>query len=487
MSYKNLVDSRSGRDRGIQSWNLLSSVFGDREMETIFSAERTAEYWLVAESALGRAQAEVGMISEAEAADIERAATLDSVELERLWQQTRVVGYPILPLVRTIVSHLPNGSDGRVHYGATTQDIMDTGLALQLLAAIHRLGELIDQFGDELARLVLEHQHTVMAGRTHAQQAVPTTFGVKVSVYLAELTRHDERLNQIHQRVGRVSLYGAAGTTASLGLHGDAVRGAMAKYLGLTASNVPWHVARDSIAEFGLQCGMLAATAARFAREVIELSRTEIREVAERNGHLRGASSTMPQKVNPISSEVVVGMAGVAGGLASALFQAMVPTHERGAGEWQIEWYAIPQLAELAAGALLNAGEVAAGLQVFPETMAANLLVDGGLVLSEAYMMRLAEVLGREVAHELVYEAAGQARVRGERLVQVLNRLAPPAARAVLDEIGPGLVAESYLGAPESICQSARAAWAGRDRGYMLRQPLIPERTVAVAQSGLPR
>ncbi|MHB1501643.1 MAG: class-II fumarase/aspartase family protein [Candidatus Dormibacteria bacterium] len=456
-------------------------------MGAIFSAERTAEYWLVAERALGRAQAEVGIITEAEAADIERAATLDSVELERLWQQTRVVGYPILPLVRTIASHLPNGRDGRVHYGATTQDIMDTGLALQLLGALHRLGGLIAQFGDELARLVLQHQHTVMAGRTHGQQAVPTTFGVKLAVYLDELTRHVERLNQIHQRVGRVSLYGAAGTTASLGRHGDAVRVAMAKYLGLTASNVPWHVARDSIAEFGLNCGMLAATAARFAREVIELSRTEIREVAERNGHLRGASSTMPQKANPISSEVVVGMAGVAGALASALYQAMAPTHERGAGEWQMEWYAVPQLAELAAGALLNVGDVAAGLQVFPETMAANLLADGGLVLSEAYMMRLADVLGREAAHELVYEAAGQARVHGEPLLEVLNRLAPLAARAVLDEMGAGLAAESYLGDPASICQSALAAWAGRDRGYMLRLPLVPERTVAVAQSGVPQ
>jgi 3-carboxy-cis,cis-muconate cycloisomerase len=172
---------------------------------------------------------------------------------------------------------------------------------------------------------------------------------------------------------------------------------------------MPWHVSRDSVAEFGFFCSSLAATCSRFARETIDLSRTEIAEVREQGGHLRGASSSMPQKVNPINSEAIVGMAATSGVLAAALGRAMEAGHKRAAGVWQVEWQVLPQLAGLAAGCLGRAAEMAANLRVFPRTMRRNLEADGGLIMAEAYMMRLAPSMGRERAHDLVYRAASEA------------------------------------------------------------------------------
>jgi 3-carboxy-cis,cis-muconate cycloisomerase len=233
----------------------------------------------------------------------------------------------------------------------------------------------------------------------------------------------------------------------------------MARVLGLGVDHVPWHVARDGVAEFGMSCALLASTAGRFAREVIELSRTEIGEVAEMGGHLRGASSTMPQKRNPISSEVVVGMAGVAEGLAGGLLAAMRPTHERSAGEWQMEWVLVPELAQLAAGALHNAGMAAAGLSVFADKMAENLLADGSLLLAEAYMMRLARALGRERAHDLVYEAVGLSRSTGTTLTETTRSLLAESegdeAAALLD----GLEPKDYVGDVALSCELAVRRW----------------------------
>jgi 3-carboxy-cis,cis-muconate cycloisomerase len=445
---------------GSPSWNLLTGVFGDPATRDLLSEDATIEAWLAAERALARAEADVGLLTDAEAAAIETAAVLDSIDRAELWAQTRNVGYPILPLIRMIAAQLPAGPAGRVHFGATTQDIMDTGLVLQLRAVLARLAELMTEFGDALARLTREHTRTVLAARTHAQQAVPTTFGAKMAVYLAELTRHRERLDQLGPRLGAVSLYGAGGTSAALGQQAVAVREAMARRLGLAAPVVPWHVARDSLAEFGQVCALLSATAARFAGEVIALSRTEIGEVAEEGGHHRGASSTMPQKANPIGSEVTVGLAASAAALLPSVYRAMTAPHERAAGEWQIEWFALPQLAELSAGAVANVGRVAAGLQVFPDRMRANLAADGGLIMAESVMFRLAPALGREAAHDLVYGAAREARASGTSLLDALRPLLPPGRETLLDDAHAALAPEAYTGDPVGVCNAALAMWA---------------------------
>ena len=383
---------------------LLSRLFADPVMTETFDEERTITGWLDAERALALAQGEVGVIPQPIAAEIAAAACLENIDRRQLWREARNVGYPILPLVRMIAAALPTEAGGRVHYGATTQDIMDTGLALQLRAAVDRLDELVTIFGDAVAQLVDRHRHTVLAARTHGQQAVPTTFGAKLAVLLVELDRQRTRLRQVRPRVAMVSLYGGGGTSAALGEQAAAVRAVMGARLRLGVSDVPWHVARDSVAEFGYVCAGLSATCARFAGEIIDLARTEIGELAEPAGHHRGASSTMPQKANPIGSEAIIGMAATASALSAALGRAMEAGHERAAGEWQIEWETLPQHAILAAGCARLGGEIASGLRVFPEAMRRNLAGDG-YVMAEAYMMRLADPLGRERAHDLVYAA----------------------------------------------------------------------------------
>ncbi|MFG1703311.1 lyase family protein [Nonomuraea sp. M3C6] len=440
-----------------QTFKLLPELFGDGEMAGIFSAERTVLAWLRTEAALARAQAEAGVITDADAQAIAAACVPGNIDIERLWSEAVNVGYPILPLVRMIAAALPDGPNGRVHYGATTQDIMDTGLSLQMGEALDHLGALLGSFGDALARMVAEHAGTVIAARTHAQQAVPTTFGAKMAVLLAEAARQRERVTTAAQRVRVVSLFGAGGTSAAMGERSSQVRQGVANRLGLRTTEVPWHVARDGVAEFGVTCASLAATAARFAREVVDLSRTEVGEVREAGGHHRGASSTMPQKANPIGCEAVIGMSGTAGALSSGLFRAMEAGHERAAGEWQVEWYVVPLLAELGAGALATAAEVAAGLRVYPEAMRANLGAEGGLIMAEAYMMRLAPALGREKAHDLVYQAAHEAREHGRALADALRDLAGPDDLAGLGALP--IPPESYIGDAEAICAAALDAW----------------------------
>jgi 3-carboxy-cis,cis-muconate cycloisomerase len=438
-----------------QRFEMLVGLYGDHAMAAILSEEELIGSWLRVEAALATAQGEAGVIDRDTAAAIVRASVPENIDPGRLWLETRNVGYPILPLVRQLDEALPEEHRGRVHYGATTQDIMDSGLALQLEAAGGRLAELLTGFGEAVAALATAHVDTVIAGRTHALQAVPTTFGAKMAGYLGELARNRARLATARDALATVSLFGAGGTSAAYGEQAVKVRRRVAELLELRTTDVPWHVARDRVAEFGSVCALLTATCARFAREIVDLSRTEIAEVSEAGGHLRGASSTMPQKANPIESEAVIGMAATAGALSSALYRIMEAGHERAAGEWQAEWQVLPQLADLAAGALATARSVAEGLQVFPEAMRRNLDADSGLVMAEAYMISLAGRLGREHAHDLVYEAARRCRATGEGLRAVLRDMLPPEAADAVGELTP----EHYVGSPRTTVDAALSEW----------------------------
>ncbi|PXY36957.1 3-carboxy-cis,cis-muconate cycloisomerase [Prauserella flavalba] len=420
-------------------------------MAQILSEDAVISSWLRVEAALATAQGELGRLDPADAAAIAAASTPANIDRSRLWKETRTVGYPILSLVRQIDAALPEERRGRVHYGATTQDIMDSGLAIQLTEAAERLAGLLGRLGDALADLAREHTSTVIAARTHALQAVPTTFGAKLATYVAELARHRDRLRAARDRVGVVSLFGAGGTSAAYGADAATLRARVAELLGLRTTDVPWHVARDGLAEFGLTCSLLTATCARLAREVVDLSRTEIAELSEAAGHHRGASSTMPQKANPIESEAVIGLSATAGALASSLFRVMEAGHERAAGEWQAEWQVLPQLVSLCAAALRTSASIVEGLQVFPGAMRANLDADGGLVLAEAYMMLLAPRLGRERAHDIVYEAVGRCRESGESLAGALRDVLP-------DDFEP-VSPEQYVGDPELTVNAALAQW----------------------------
>lgn len=437
-------------------FNLLAQLHADEPMVEIFSERSMVAFWLEVEAALAAAQAELGILSVADAEAI-GAVTADAIDLPQLWRETANVGYPILPLVRQIAGRLEPGPDGRVHFGATTQDIMDSGLALQLRAAIARLEVLGSELARALCRQVRQHCGTVMAARTHGQQAVPSTLGAKLAVYLDELGRHRDRLGQLRQRVCAVSMFGAGGTGAAYGPRIRELRHLVARRLELETVNVPWHVARDGLAEFGFVSAAMAETCARLAREVIDLSRTEIAELREADGHHRGASSTMPQKANPISAEAIVGLAVSASAQVPPLLRAMEAGHERAAGEWQIEWEVLPRVACSAAAALRTSAAMVTDLQVDSEAMRANLAVDGGAIMAEAYMIRLAPVLGRERAHDLVYAAVRSARSSGRSLDREIAEGTPEAVGALGEDLP--LSPDHYLGESRDICEAALARW----------------------------
>jgi 3-carboxy-cis,cis-muconate cycloisomerase len=440
-------------------FSMLHRAFGDATMELIFAETATVEAWLRTEAALARSQAEVGELDPQRAEAIAAACTLENVDLPALWMETSNVGYPILPLVRQITLRLPESERGSLHYGATTQDIMDTGLSLQLDAAIGRLAHLADALGDALAWQTEAHIDSVMAGRTHGQQAVPTTFGAKLATFLRQCIRL--RADLVGARAGccQVSLHGAAGTSAGLGPRAEEVRVAMARQLGLQAPEGPWHVTRDGLAAFGAVCARAAAMCARLAREVIDLSRTEIGEVSESMGHHRGASSTMPQKANPIDSEAIVGMATSVTSASASLYRAMEAGHERSAGEWQIEWHQLPQVAVLTAGCLRIAARIVDELTVYPQRMGLNLAAEQGRTLAEAYMFELAPGLGREAAHDVVYQAATVSKARGIDL-----RTALQAEIRGMDGVRE-IDAAEYLGQARDDVARAVADWRDRPRG----------------------
>jgi 3-carboxy-cis,cis-muconate cycloisomerase len=441
-----------------EPFSLTGRLAKDPEQCALFGEDAALDGWLAAERALARAQAEAGVLTRAEADAIRDAAQSHHIDREELWRTARTVGYPVLGLVRQISRRLPPGPDGRVHYGATTQDIMDTGLALQMVRSLAALERRIAELGDVLADRVTEHASTVMAARTHGQQAVPTTFGATLATLLAQFARHRQRLAEAAPRIGVISLSGAGGTAAAFGPHAAAVRSGMARLLGLRDTATPWHVARDGVAEFGWLCSLLTATCARLARNIVDLSRTEIAEVFEPYSDHRGASSTMPQKVNPITSESIIGLSGTTGALTSALLRAQEAGHERAAGEWHTEWRVLPELAVSAGTALTETIVLLRGLRVDARRMRANLDSDGGLVMAESHMITLAGPVGRERAHDLVHEAATRTRTTGTHLTRTLRDV---LTEHHLDTLLPGLRTqpEDYLGQAHRTAETTARLW----------------------------
>jgi len=437
----------------------LVDVFGDQEVIRLFSEESLVAAWLEVERALADAQAELRVIPAEAAREIAAAAVPEHVDLAALREQTLVVGYPILPLLDQIVQRSP--AAGRyLHRGATTQDVMDTGLALVGNRALGCIETSVRTLGDLLASLAEEHRRTVMPGRTHAQPAVPIAFGGKAAVWLSELTRHVERLRSARAGLAIVQLFGAAGTAAALGPLSRDVRHGVARRLRLRAVDVPWHTARDGVAEAAFALAALAGLCGRIAREVVELSRPEIGELREEGGRHRGASSTMPQKSNPIGSEAVIGMSVLAANHVGALLVALQGTHERSAGEWQVEWDAVPAVFAAAGGAAAGAARIVEGLRIFPERMRANLELEGGTIMAEAAMMAVGEALGRAEAHAAVYEACALARSERLSLAAALRRTLAHEVLAILPPLEAVLAPDAYLGETDAIVTAACESWA---------------------------
>ena len=398
---------------------LFRDMFGTPEMRAVFTDEALVSRYLEAEAALARAQARAGIVPHEAAAAIDAASRSVVIDYEKLRHETEIVGYPILPLVHQLAAAA--GEAGRyVHWGATTQDIMDTANVLQIRDALGIVDRDLKEVRTILADMARKHRDTPMAGRTHLQQALPITFGYKAAVWLASIDRHIERVAEALPRVLVGEFSGAAGTLASLGEGGLHVQKLFCDELGLAQPPITWHVARDGIAEAVTLLGLITGTLGKIATDVMLMSATEFGEVSEPFVPGRGASSTMPQKRNPISSELMLAAAKAVRQHVATMLDGMIHDFERATGPWHLEWVALPESFLLTASALANAKFMLAGLVVHEDRMRANLCLTHGLIVAEAVMMAAAPRLGRQHAHDVVYDACRKAIEGGGTLAAIL-------------------------------------------------------------------
>jgi 3-carboxy-cis,cis-muconate cycloisomerase len=427
---------------------LFRDMFGTPAMRAIFDERAFIARCVDVETALARAEAKAGIVPADAAATITQSADPDAFDYEALRAETEIVGYPILAMVRQLGKQC--GEAGRyVHWGATTQDIMDSATMLQLKAASTLIGTQLDEVRAALRTLAVDHADTVTAGRTHLQHALPVTFGFRAAVWLSALDRHAERLAQTRARALLVQFGGAAGTMASLGdaQHGLAVRRHLADELGLADPGITWHVARDAPNEWVSLMAAIGASLGKIALDVMTMASSEFGEVAEPFVAGRGGSSTMPQKRNPISSELMFAAAKMLRERASLMLDAMMTDFERATGPWHLEWSALPESFLLAASSLHQAAFLLRGLVVDVDRMRRNLDLTGGLIVAEAVMMGLAPTLGRQEAHDVVYDACGEAIAQRVTLFdalmthgEIVEKLGEARLRALTDPA-------NYLGA----------------------------------------
>jgi 3-carboxy-cis,cis-muconate cycloisomerase len=401
---------------------IFRDIFSTAEMRQVFSDEARTGYYLEIEAALARVQARMGIIPENAAQEIVKRCRIENIDLVRLKQQTERIGYPILGVVQQIVGLCADGLGEWCHWGATTQDITDTAAILQIRAALVLVEKEMEAVTAALADLSRRHRDTAMAGRSNLQQAVPLTFGFKTATLLAAMQRHRERLAQLRPRVLAGEFAGAVGTLASIGADGLKMQAALMDELGLAQPEIAWHTVRDRIGEVGCFLGLLSGTLGKISMDVKLLMQTEVAEVYEPFHEGRGSSSTMPQKRNPISCLYIHSTAALIRQHVAALLEAAVADHERSTGPWEIEWISLPEIFLLTSGALRHTRLMLEGLEVDAARMRANLDLTKGMIVSEAVMMGLGPHLGRQRAHDLVYDICRKVVVTGEPLVDLLAK-----------------------------------------------------------------
>ena len=400
---------------------IFRDTFATPAMREIFSEPATVARYVEVEVALAQVEARLGIIPQDAADSIKRLASAKDIDLAQLRQATNVVGYPIVGLVAQLAKQC--GAAGRyLHWGATTQDIMDTAVVLQIKAALAIVERDLAAIDDALAELARTFRGTVMAGRTHLQHALPITFGYKAAVWLSAVLRHRQRLEEIKPRLLVGQFAGAAGTLASLGDKGLAVHDALMGELGLGSAAMPWHVGRDNVAEAVALLALIAGSLAKIATDIMLMMQTEVAEAFEPFEEGRGSSSTMPQKRNPIACELIIAAARIVRQHAGLMLDAMVADHERATGPWHLEWLALPEAFLATGAALAHARAMLEGLIVEPERMRRNLELTGGAIVAEAVMMALAESTGRQEAHHIIAHATRSALANGTPLLAELER-----------------------------------------------------------------
>ncbi|HUH95193.1 MAG TPA: 3-carboxy-cis,cis-muconate cycloisomerase [Casimicrobiaceae bacterium] len=451
------MDARRSRE-------LLDPLFTTEKMRAIFSDHGQLQAMLDFEAALARAAARAGAIPHAAGAAIAAHCRSERFDVRGLAAAAAQSGNTVIPLVRALTA-LVGKSDTEaaryVHWGATSQDAMDTGVVLQLREALAVFDGDLGRLSSGLAALAEQHAATPLAGRTWLQQGPPVTLGLKAAGFLSAVERHRVRLGEARSRAIVLQFGGAVGTLAALGSHAAAVANALGEELELPVPDVPWHAQRDRVAEIATALGLMVGTLGKLARDVSLLMQTEVGEATEASAPGRGGSSTMPHKRNPIGCAAILAAATRVPALVSVMLAAMVQEHERGLGGWHAEWETLPEICTLAAGALAQTIAVVEGLHVDAQRMSTNLDLTHGLILAEAVSMALAAKLGKREAHAVVEEASARAASERRSLRDALAADARVTAQLSAAELDRLLDPRHYLGESQRLVARALAARRG--------------------------
>ncbi len=441
----------------------LQHAFWDEACAQAFADERLLAAMARFEGALALASARAGLVPDEAAHTIAKVAATARFDAAALAPAARRAGALSIPFVRQLTEKVAAVSPEAaryVHLGATSQDVIDTGVVLCLLPATERLQALSRRLGDAAAGLAQRYARTPTVARTLLQPAVPVTFGWKAAVWLAMIARSHVRFSAAAREACVLQFGGAGGTLSSYGARGDEIARALAAELGLAPAAITWHSTRDGYARLGAEAAILAGAAGKIARDVSLLMQPEVGEVAEPAGEGRGGSSAMPHKRNPVGCLSALEAAQRAPGLAATLLAQLAPEHERGLGHWQSQWFTLRDLLCGAGSALAAMTEVLEGLEVHEQAMRANLERSRGLVYSENVALRLAAKLGKQAAHALTERLCEIAAREGRDLIDVV-RTDPQAAAAIDAREIPDLFnPENCFGASAAMIERARAQWS---------------------------
>ena len=440
---------------------MLDPLFGWEVTDRIFTDSVRLQRMLDFERTLAAAEARLRVIPKSAGPAISNHCKVDLFDLPSIAQAAATGGNLAIPLVKELtklVAQSDEEASRYVHWGATSQDVIDTGLVLQLREAFDAIESELQKLAEKLAQLAQDHRATALPARTWMQHAIPTVFGLKVAGWLDAMTRHRERLRETRERVLVLQFGGAAGTLASLGSDGLRVAQTLAEDLGLSLPAVPWHSHRDRTAEVGATLALLVGTLGKIARDVSLQNQTEVGEVFESAAEGRGGSSTMPQKRNPVACSVILAAANQVPALASALLSAMPQEHERGLGGWQAEWNILAELVRKAGGALHHSKEMIDGLRIDSARMLQNLDATHGLIFAEAVAAALAKHIGKQEAHKLVEECCRRAVAEKKHLREILPGTAEIKSRLTPAELDSLFQPLNYLGVANEFIDRTIAA-----------------------------
>lgn len=440
---------------------LLDPLFRWQALDEIFSDRARVQRMLDFEAALARAEARTGVIPAADTVAIEKQCRAEHMNFQQLAHAAALAGNLAIPLVKqltALVAENAKQSARFVHWGATSQDVIDTGFVLQLRDALVLISADLDRLSRASAEITAQFRTTPLAGRTWMQQALPTTFGFKTAGWLDALTRHRERFSELRRRVQVLQFGGAVGTLAALDGKGLDVARAVSDELHLELPDIPWHSHRDRIAEVATTMGLLCGTLGKIARDISLHSQTEIAELSEPSAEGRGGSSTMPHKRNPVTSAVLLAAAMRVPSLVAGMIFSMVQEHERGLGGWHAEWETLPEIVQLTGGALRHLAETLPRLEINTRKMRENLELTHGLIFAEAVAMTLGEEIGRMAAHELLEAASHRAVAEGKHLRELLSENPEVTHRLHAAKMDDLFDAAKYLGVADDLIKRILAA-----------------------------